>query len=466
MVFADLNFIFLFFPAFLAVYFALPFRYYRNVVLFLFSLFFYAWGEPVYVFLMMFSLWFNFTVALGIERSAAGRKAWFMTGVALNVLLLAVFKYLDFIIINLNKIPGCHLALANLPLPIGVSFYTFQLISYIADVYRGASKADKSYMSLGAYLAGFPQLVAGPIVRYQTIADALKDRRENWGDFIYGTRRFMVGLAKKVLIANNMAFVVDSLLKESPLNYGAWGAWLVLAAYALQIYYDFSGYSDMAIGIGRMLGFHFLENFNYPYVARTITEYWRRWHISLTTFFRDYIYIPLGGNRVPQGRWLVNVLFIWALTGLWHGAQWNYVIWGMYYGVILIAEKLLLRRWLEKIPGMMAHAYVVFFVLLGWAFFRLEDPVMLREFLPALFGAYGSGKLITFVYCQVLQAHIIAAFAAGIIFCAPLAPRMERYFYARSWGGWLADLWLLALFAASVFLLIAGSYNPFIYFRF
>ncbi|MFH0754894.1 MAG: MBOAT family O-acyltransferase, partial [Candidatus Omnitrophota bacterium] len=311
MTFASLNFLFLFFPVFLAFYFIYPGRVYRNYILFIFSLVFYAWGEPFYVFVMVFSLLLNYWTALWMDGHGVNRKFVLIVGVTVNLLLLGIFKYLDFLIGNMNAFLGTHVPLSAIPLPIGVSFYTFQLVSYIVDVYRQKSHAQKSFVFLGAYLAGFPQLVAGPIVRYQAIADELVHRHENRVDFTEGTRRFIVGLAKKVIIANHMGFVVDALLKEVPQNYGMIGAWVVLLAYALQIYYDFSAYSDMAIGMGRMLGFHYLENFNYPYIARTVTDFWRRWHMSLTTFFRDYVYIPLGGSRGTLGLWLRNILVIW-----------------------------------------------------------------------------------------------------------------------------------------------------------
>jgi alginate O-acetyltransferase complex protein AlgI len=466
MIFASLNFLFLFFPLFLGAYFAFPGRSYRNFVLFIFSLVFYAWGEPVYVFVMIFSVLMNYAVALWMDAGGAGRRPALVIGVMSNLVLLGVFKYLDFFVGNINGLLGTRIPPLGLPLPIGVSFYTFQLISYIVDVHAGRSRAQKSFVLLGAYLAGFPQLVAGPIVRYQTIAGELLHRRENMADFVMGTRRFIVGLAKKVIIANNMAFVVDAILKQLPENYGMSGAWIVLAAYALQIYYDFSGYSDMAIGMGRMLGFHYLENFNYPYIARSVTEFWRRWHMSLTSFFRDYVYIPMGGNRVSLGLWIRNILFIWALTGLWHGAKWNYVLWGLYYGIILILEKLVTGKVLQKLPAVVAHLYVGIVVLVGWALFRIEDLTMLKGFLGTLVGTHGPGALATFVYSETMQAHFIIIFMVGVVFCAPLAPWMERAFYKTAWGSWVADLWLLILFAVSIALLVAGMYNPFIYFRF
>jgi alginate O-acetyltransferase complex protein AlgI len=466
MVFADLNFLFVFFPMFLWIYFIFPQRQWRNIVLFVFSLIFYAWGEPIYVFIMILSVWFNFVIGLWIEKHDNFRRAVLILGITGNLLLLGIFKYLDFLIGNLNALLGINVALTNLPLPVGISFYTFQLLSYIIDVYRRHSQPQKSFVNLGAYLAGFPQLVAGPIVRYETIVQELNFRQESIADFVWGIRRFIVGLAKKVIIANNMAFVVDNLLKDVPVNYGAVGAWIILIAYALQIYYDFSGYSDMAIGMGRMLGFRYLENFNYPYAAKTVTEFWRRWHMSLTTFFRDYVYIPLGGNRVKLSRWIMNIFVVWALTGLWHGAKWNYILWGLYYAVVLTFEKTILNKVIQKIPGIAAHLYTTIVFLLGWALFRIEDLGMLKEFILTCFGANGRGSLLTFVYSHALQAHLVGIFFIGIIFSFPLAPRIVGFLNKSVVGSWLIDVWLLFVFSLAIILLLTGAYNPFIYFRF
>lgn len=466
MVFTDLNFLFLFLPAFLWFYFILPFRKWRNIILFSFSLLFYAWGEPVYVFIMIASVLFNYWVAIVIEIKQAWAKKILLFGVAGNLLLLGIFKYSDFVIRNINSIFHSEIALTNLPLPVGISFYTFQLLSYIIDVYRKHSQAQRSFVALGAYLAGFPQLVAGPIVRYETIMKELNDRRENINDFVIGIRRFIVGLGKKVLIANNMGFIVDNLLKELPVNYGMAGAWLILIVYALQIYYDFSGYSDMAIGMGRMLGFKYLENFDFPYAARTVTDFWRRWHMSLTTFFRDYVYFPLGGNRVKPGRWVVNIIFVWALTGLWHGAEWNFVLWGIYFATVLLIEKAFLVKLLQRIPAVIAHTYTIFMLLLGWALFRIEEAGKLRDFLATCFGANGVGNMLTFVYSHVLQTHLIIAFIVGAIFCFPVAPRICAYLEKTVVGQWLIDVWLTIILLVSILLLMTGSYNPFIYFRF
>ncbi len=466
MVFADLNFLFLFFPVFLGIYFLFPNRTYRNTILLIFSLFFYAWGEPVYIVVMIFSVVLNYFIALKIGAHERNRKFYMFLGVACNLLLLTSFKYLDFLISNINLMLNTNIQPLKIPLPIGISFYTFHLITYLNDIYSGRSQPQKNMVILGGYVAAFPQLVAGPIVRYHTISDEFHHRTENIDNFVAGIRRFIVGLSKKVIIANNMAFIADTLLKELPENYGAIGAWIILLSYSIQIYYDFSGYSDMAVGIGRMLGFHYLENFNYPYIARSITDFWRRWHISLTTFFRDYVYIPLGGNRVHQTRWLLNILFIWCLTGLWHGAKWNYILWGLYYGIILIIEKTLIGKNLEKLPAFVSRSYVIFFTLLGWALFRIEDISELKEFLRTLLGVHGCGFLETFIYTQTLQLHYILLLIIGIVFCTPLAKRMESYCYRTIWGSIVADSWLIILFIISIFLLIVGSYNPFIYFRF
>ncbi|MBO4289674.1 MAG: MBOAT family protein, partial [Lachnospiraceae bacterium] len=351
MVFSSLTFLLFFLPAVLAVYFAVPARF-KNGVLFLFSLIFYAWGEPVYVCLMLFSTVLDYTCGRLVDshRGAKKGKAALIVSICVNVGLLAVFKYSDLFIGTFNDIFGTALALPHLPLPIGISFYTFQTMSYTIDVYRGKAKVQKNIVSFGAYVALFPQLIAGPIVRYQTIADQLNERTHSTDLFGEGAWRFVTGLGKKVLLANNIGLLWDTV-KAIPFGrLSVLGAWLGIIAFAFQIYFDFSGYSDMAIGLGRMFGFTFLENFNYPYLSKSITEFWRRWHISLGTWFRDYVYIPLGGSRCSIAKQLRNLAVVWLLTGFWHGASWNFLIWGVYFGVILIAEKLFLLKTLERLP--------------------------------------------------------------------------------------------------------------------
>ena len=344
MVFSSLLFLFRFLPLVFLLYYLTP-RRGRNVVLFLFSLFFYAWGEPKYVFLMLFSITMDYTVGRLIDKAKReGKpekaKGSLLFSVFMNLGILGFFKYADFIIGSINAVSGLNLPLLNIPLPIGISFFTFQTMSYTIDVYRGNTEVQKNWISYGTYVSMFPQLIAGPIVQYKTIARQMKERRENLDDCTEGIHRFVVGVGKKVLLANNIGLLWDAAAALPVAELPVATAWLGALAYTFQIYFDFSGYSDMAIGLGKMFGFHFLENFNYPYISRSITEFWRRWHISLSSWFREYVYIPLGGNRKGLLKQVRNIFVVWMLTGIWHGAHWNYVLWGVYYGVLLILENL------------------------------------------------------------------------------------------------------------------------------
>lgn len=346
MVFSSLLFLFYFLPAVLVVYFIVP-RKAKNIVLLIFSLFFYAWGEPVYILLMMFSICMDFFLGLWLERVRQNReraKKVLVLAVVLNVALLAFFKYADFFVDNLNAVTGLAIPSLNIPLPIGISFYTFQAMSYLIDLYRGDVPVQRSIVAFGTYVSLFPQLIAGPIVRMRTVVGELADRRESFDDFSIGVKRFVAGLGKKVLIANTLGEVWSQVSAMEPDGLPVLTAWIGVLAYTFQIYFDFSGYSDMAIGLGRMFGFHFLENFDYPYISKSITEFWRRWHISLSSWFKEYVYIPLGGNRKGLSKQIRNILIVWLLTGFWHGASWNFVVWGLYFGVLLILEKLFLLR--------------------------------------------------------------------------------------------------------------------------
>ena len=351
MVFSSMTFLLFYLPVVLAVYYLAPNKL-KNLVLFVFSLLFYAWGEPVYVGLMIFSTVLDYTCGLTAERFRGTRKAKIalLVSVVVNLSLLGVFKYADFLIATVNSVFGCALPLLGLPLPIGISFYTFQTMSYTIDVYRGDTKAQRNIVSFGAYVSLFPQLIAGPIVRYQTIAEQMDRRTHSSDQFSLGVRRFVCGLAKKVLLANNIGLLWNTISQTDAANLTVLSAWLGLIAFSFQIYFDFSGYSDMAIGLGSMFGFSFCENFNYPYISASVTEFWRRWHISMGTWFRDYVYIPLGGNRCGLAVQLRNIAVVWLLTGFWHGASWNYVLWGVYFGALLIAEKFFLLEKLKKAP--------------------------------------------------------------------------------------------------------------------
>lgn len=465
MVFSSLVFLFLFLPLFFIVYFLLPGRGLKNLWLLAASLFFYAWGEPVYVLLMIFTIGINYLFALGLER-ISNKKLLLILAVACNLGLLGFFKYTDFVIGSINGLLGTQIPLMHISLPIGISFFIFQTLSYVIDVYRKEVKVQKNPLFLGAYVASFPQLIAGPIVRYQTIEQELTGRKETVEEFAAGARRFLMGLFKKIVIANHMGVVCDTILGYTAQEAGFAGAWVAVAAYTLQIYFDFSGYSDMAIGLGRMMGFHFLENFNYPYIATSITDFWRRWHISLSTFFRDYVYIPLGGNRVTKGRWLCNLLVVWLLTGLWHGANWNYVLWGLYYGVLLIIEKVFLHKYLEKAGKVLPHIYTMFLVMIGWALFRMEDMSLLGQYLGAMFGGYGAGSLEFFITNQVFQVKYLVALVLGILASTPIFKKWYESWDKRPVGGAVMDVALLFMFVISVFFLNVSGYNPFIYFKF
>ena len=383
---------FAFLPVFLALYFVMPWRAARNVWLLAASLVFYAWGEPVYVLLMVASIVVNwlFGLSLGKVQGTAGRRALLVGAVVFNCLAIGLFKYEGFVADNLNALMGATVVPnLNLPLPIGISFYTLQALSYVIDVYRREVEPQRNALFLGMYVACFPQLIAGPIVRYQTIQDQVVGRKETLADFADGFRLFVVGLAKKALLANTMAILATEMLSQGGPHIGAIGAWAGLAAYTFQIFFDFSGYSDMAIGLGRMMGFRYLRNFNYPYISRSITEFWRRWHISLSTFFRDYVYIPLGGSRCSKARNALNIAIVWAITGLWHGAAWNYVGWGVYYGVLLILEKFVWGSALAKAPAFVGHVYTIAIFVFGWSFFWITDADALVQFWQAMAGAFG-----------------------------------------------------------------------------
>ena len=473
MLFSSLVFILLFLPVFFLCYYSVKKRQMKNALLFVFSLLFSAWGEPVYVLLMLLSLVVNRVLALRVEdakkdgRTRRGRGL-FIAACSFNLLLIGIFKYAGFIVGTIDLIPGLNLPVPDLPLPIGISFYTFQILSYVVDVYRGDVAAQRNLCTLGAYLCAFPQLIAGPIVRYRDVEAELADRRETAEDTAQGMRRFIAGLSKKVLIANTMAQTADVLFGADPASYGAAGAWIAALAYTVQIYFDFSGYSDMAIGLGRMMGFHYAENFNYPYAARSVTDFWRRWHISLSSFFRDYVYIPLGGNRVSTAKWIRNIAVVWLLTGLWHGAGWNFVLWGAYYGLLLTGEKLLWPK-LAGIPAVNRIA-ALSAVVFGWVLFRTEGPAESGRMFAALFGAYGwageGGRLPILLQTAHFDLGFLAAFAVGCVLSAPLWPALRDKLAGVKGGAWIRDAAAIAALLACILALAVGSYNPFIYFRF
>ncbi len=465
MVFSGFVFLFVFFPIVFLVYYALP-KKFRNAFLLCADLVFYGWGEPVLLLLMLASIVFNYFVGLLLEKFDSDRKksrAVLAVSVVVDLGLLAFFKYADFTVRNINTLFDAALPLPHLPLPVGISFYTFQIMSYTIDVFRHDTKAQHNLVDFGTYVSLFPQLIAGPIVRYRDVDAQLQHRRENLPQMAHGAELFLLGLAKKVLLANPMGALWDSLRTTE--NAGVLAAWCGVIAFSLQIYFDFSGYSDMARGLGNLFGFEFLKNFDYPYVSQSITEFWRRWHISLGTWFREYVYIPLGGNRCGKLRWVFNLLVVWLLTGLWHGASWNFVLWGLYFGVLLAAEKLFLLKLLKKIPAVFSRLYALFFIAFGWVIFYFSDDAggfpALKAFVPTLFG----GSLLSADAASVL----LGALPMLLIACVASTPLLRTVYEKIKHKKGFAAVQTAA--AAAVLLLctaslVSDAYNPFLYFKF
>lgn len=478
MVFSSLMFMFRYLPIVLLLYFLAP-KKFRNTILFVASLIFYAWGEPIYVVLMLFSTVVDFTHGLLVyrlkQKNEMGKaKAVVVSSMIINLALLGFFKYADFVIANLNLIPGMELPLLELALPIGISFYTFQTMSYTIDIYRGDALPQKNIISFGAYVALFPQLIAGPIVQYNTIAEQLEGRKETMDDFATGVMRFMTGLGKKVLLANNIGLLWDMISARPEGELPVLMAWIGITAYAFQIYFDFSGYSDMAIGLGKMMGFHFLENFDYPYVSRSITEFWRRWHISLGSWFRSYVYIPLGGNRKGFKMQIRNIAIVWLLTGIWHGASWNFLLWGAYFGIFLILEKLLWLEFLKK-HKVFSHIYTIFLVWIGWAFFAFDNMSLGIQYLKAMFGLSGAGFVSKESFYLLFSYAVM--FAILILASTPypkqLVAKVQEKLYQMQAKkvGEMISIGLQMIFVAGIFIistayLVDATYNPFLYFRF
>ena len=465
MVFADLFFLFAFLPAFAICYLLASLakgNRVKNGVLVAFSLLFYAWGEPVYVFLLIACALLNWLFGRWLDKAKKGRGLVLALGLVCNLAILGTFKYLGFFADLLGRF-GLSVQVPELALPIGISFYTFQSISYLVDVYRKESKAQRRFGDLLLYISMFPQLIAGPIVRYGTIAKEIHNRHVSWQDVADGSFRFIVGLGKKVILANQLSEVSDQFLAGDLASLTTAGAWVGLLAFTLQIYFDFSGYSDMAIGIGRCLGFHFKENFDHPYCCNSITDFWRRWHISLGSFFRDYLYIPMGGNRRHQ---FFNILVVWFLTGMWHGASWNFILWGLYFGLIVALEKYTILRW--KVPAFVLHLYSLILVILGWGIFYYVDFSRMTTFFPVLFGQAES--FTDFTVRSALTSRFWL-WVAAILCCLPLGRWIqgligEKHFLGRSVLAVLRIVVAVALLAVSVALLVGATNNPFIYTRF
>ena len=474
MIFSSLLFLFRFIPIFFLIYYVVPQRA-KNFVLFLGSLVFYAWGEPVYVILMLFSTLSDYWHGLAIERVQERGKDTFarcllISSVMINLGMLGFFKYTDFLIQTVNGLTGLSVPLLNLPLPIGISFYTFQTMSYTIDVYRKKVPAQRNIIDFGTFVALFPQLIAGPIVRYTDVAKQLKGRRVTWNSLHGGVSRFVIGLGKKVLLANQAGAIYDRICSRSGIQAALadaqksiaagtdltmLAAWIGILCFASQIYFDFSGYSDMAVGLGKMLGFTFPENFNYPYIAKSVTEFWRRWHMTLSGWFKEYVYIPLGGNRKGIKRQLVNILIVWMLTGIWHGASWNFLLWGLWYAFFLI---------LEKLFGIKGRIYTILVVLGGWVLFAMTEPESVRLWFLGMTGLNGAGLYDRSILYDI--SNYLLLFLLLILGSTPLPAKVGRRIAAGKCGMLLETVFVLSVFLLSVAFLVDASYNPFLYFRF
>lgn len=464
MVFSSLVFMFAYLPITLLAYYLVP-RQGRNIFLFIVNLIFYGWGEPKLVLLMVFNIFFNYIGGWLVDKyraDAKKKKLFLILTCVLDIGILAVFKYTGMITETLNMLPFLNIPELQISLPIGISFYTFQTMSYVIDVYRDDAPVSKNFINFGTYVALFPQLIAGPIVRYRDVAEQLVNRRETLEMFTKGVKLFMVGLAKKVIIANTMGTLTTNIFATTDEN-GVVGTWVGMIAYTFQIYFDFSGYSDMACGLGNMMGFEFLKNFNYPYIAKSITDFWRRWHISLSTWFKEYVYIPLGGNRKGVKRQILNLLIVWGLTGLWHGAAYNFVLWGLYYGLLLILEKFVLKKFLDRLPSFVQHIYTLFIIIIGWGLFYFTDVGQLGEFMVDLFN-FGNG------ICGDQAFNLIMSNLPMLIIAAVASTPLVTTLYTRfehTRFMWIPEtLYCMGVLAVSTASLVNQSYNPFLYFRF
>ena len=471
MTFSSLTFTTLFFPAVLILYFICTDLRWRNGVLLVASLIFYSWGEPIWVLAMIGSTAINYVAAMLIDRASSPglRKTALVVGAAASLAVLFYFKYAAFLVNSVTSLFGVSFSIPVLELPIGISFYTFQVLTYTVDVYRDKSPVQRDPFKLMLYVSCFPQLIAGPIVQYSDVAVMLDERESTLEGFTEGMKRFAVGLSKKVLLANVCGLIIEELPSAAGAGgMSVLGAWYISVLYSLQLYFDFSGYSDMAIGMGRIFGFTYKENFNYPYISKSASEFWHRWHISLGSFFRDYVYIPLGGNRRGRARTALNLAIVWALTGLWHGASWNFVIWGLYYGVLIILEKLVLADFREKLPGAAQHIAALFLIVVGWTVFYYTDMGCLGKHLGAMFGI-GAAGLSDPVTMAVIRKYTVLPLIAAIA-SLPILPRLKAWLAKHEKLDGAADIaslvCLTALMLLSMIFIVGQSYNPFIYFRF
>ena len=465
MLFTSISFLYYFLPALIIIYFITP-KKYKNIILLIASLLFYLYGEPKYVFLMIAEIIIAYIGAILIDKYKNQSKNILITTLFIHVFLLIIFKYTDFIIQTINDISNANIKLLNIALPIGISFYTFQIISYVIDVYNGKVKVQKNLINLATYVSLFPQLVAGPIVRYQTVEKELDDRVHSFNNFAYGIRRFSIGLAKKVLIANALGELCNKAfaLNETTVIF----YWIFGISYMLQLYFDFSAYSDMAIGLGRIFGFNFPENFNYPYISKSITEFWRRWHISLSTWFKDYVYIPLGGNRDGKYKQIRNILIVWLLTGIWHGANWTFLIWGLLFGIILIIEKIFLNKFMEKLPSFIRRIYVLFIVMILFIIFNSDNMQVALTNIKGLFGMNGEVFIndYTLHYLKSYLPILIIALFGATPFIKTLIDKLRKNRYVNNIINILEPIFIVMILFVVTSYLIDNSYNPFLYFRF
>ena len=465
MLFNSISFLYYFLPALIIIYFITP-KKYKNIILLIASLLFYLYGEPKYVFLMIAEIIIAYIGAILIDKYKNQSKNILITTLIIHIFLLIIFKYTDFIIQSINDISNANIKLLNIALPIGISFYTFQIISYLIDVYNGKVKVQKNIINLATYVSLFPQLVAGPIVRYQTVEKELDDRVHSFNNFAYGIRRFSIGLAKKVLIANALGELCNKAfaLNETTVIF----YWIFGISYMLQLYFDFSAYSDMAIGLGRIFGFNFPENFNYPYISKSITEFWRRWHISLGTWFKDYVYIPLGGNRDGKYKQIRNILIVWLLTGIWHGANWTFLIWGLLFGIILIIEKIFLNKFMEKLPSFIRRIYVLFIVMILFIIFSSDNMSVALSNIKGLFGMNGEAFIndYTLHYLKSYLPVLIIALFGATPFIKILIDKLRKNKHINGIINILEPILIVVILVVVTSYLIDNSYNPFLYFRF
>lgn len=460
MVFSSSVFLFVFLPILLIVYFLIPTTSLKNAVLFIASVIFYAWGEPVHIFLMLGSIVINYFFGRFMEGKPWIRKTSFACAIIWNIGLLFAFKYSSFFVVSINTIFKMNIPVPNIALPIGISFYTFQILSYIIDVYRGEYKAQRNILYLGMYVSLFPQLIAGPIVRYAQIEGQLKIRKTDFNNIYLGLKRFTIGFSKKILIADQLSPLVDSIVSGKYPSILAY--WMGAVAYTLQIYYDFCGYSDMAIGLGKVFGFEFPENFNHPYFSASISEFWRRWHITLGSWFKDYVYIPLGGNRKGIRKTCVNLFVVFLLTGMWHGAGLNYLIWGIYYAVFIIAEKLLLKEKLERFPVWIGRVYTLIVVIVGWVIFRVDSMSNLCMYLRGMI--FPSGKDIAYMQ-MAMNPLYYSVMGVGVFLSIPHT-RLMGIMNHGTITKWIKDVVLIMLFAVAICFMHGSGFSPFLYYRF